>query len=991
MTSDNNTKEKQPMTIHHRLKPRSLLARITLYFALFLVLFIFAIWLAIPPVANWYLTDFYKQQNRLFSADDISVNFFPPSVHLEKVRVSHEESTELELNRLDIQVSVAPLFKKTAYISDARIDGLFVYASQSQNAWNIAGLNIPLNSSNESNNTQDSGSEISKEEHTQPQKPSEQQAQENPSDGSMAWRLVVPKFEFNNSQFKIHNLLNDNITDSIAIKYLQVEDLQNQGLDVSGNVALDLNFNESNLALKSNIQYLQFLADIKLNSLDINAEIKDFLHFLPKEYRPLSGNINTSLQGNIKQVGATEFEVSLPSVDMNLNKLSADVPNAVAQLDTVNVRLTNSNISNTSNGELSATGILSTSLEKLDATFEDNKVQTQSFNLEVNQFALNKEGNAISLTVPSIELKNNNLQYENAKTKVSNNSVHLQLGNLVATIAEDKTLKLSTSLSSELNQSSLALDQLHLNNDRMAFDIEQLEVVQSDDKLNAKTAQTKVSNTHFILTESENVLASVGQVDLDLPTLRYSGTAYAATLAHLRLADIELSNLKDAPPLTVLDSLTIQDVNAVETHAEIKSIDLKGLRAHLLLDENRQLINLATLPAANDASDQNSTAHESTTNSSSANNRTNANNSEKLDNSTEPNKNTDLNNDETNSNKFALRLHEFSLSDNSYIQILDKSVEPDLDSTIDIDQLTATHIDSKDPNSVTHVLLKARNGKYSTIDLNADIQPFANKLTMQSKLAIRETELPPYSPYIAQALGYRIDSGQMDMDLDLNADKGQLEGNTHLVFREFDLGGRQESSKVVQTGAMPLNIAVGVLKDGQGNIELDIPLEGDVDNPEFKWTGFLMLPIKQALYKASASYLMQTFVPYANVISIAQIAGEQILKIRVEPLEFSFQQGQILPEQHSYLDQLNALMTDKPDSQVKACGIAVLGDLGESDELTIAEPEQQNTYLNGLANERANALKDYLVGKGIASNRIFVCAPQIDRDDDAKPRVALKF
>ena len=300
------------------------------------------------------------------------------------------------------------------------------------------------------------------------------------------------------------------------------------------------------------------------------------------------------------------------------------------------------------------------------------------------------------------------------------------------------------------------------------------------------------------------------------------------------------------------------------------------------------------------------------------------------------------------------------------------------------------NLNTQKKDQATVLALKARNGKYATLQSDITVWPLADKLTMKSDLIIREAELPPYSSYIASVLGYQIDSGQLDLDLKLNSDSGVLNGSSHILLREFDLGGRQDSSTVIKAGAVPLNIAVSVLKDSDNNIDLDIPLSGDIENPAFGWQDFLLLPVRKALFSASSTYLMQTFVPYANVISIAQFAGDQLLKIRVEPLVFEAEDDQLNDSQDAFLKQLVALMKDKKDSQLKACGVASYLDLGlEKPPVSIDNDTKE--MASNLAQKRADHLKDYLVKEGISSSRIFLCSPEVDLSKNSKPRVELNF
>ncbi|HBY88569.1 MAG TPA: hypothetical protein DEO86_22180, partial [Colwellia sp.] len=101
---------------------------------------------------------------------------------------------------------------------------------------------------------------------------------------------------------------------------------------------------------------------------------------------------------------------------------------------------------------------------------------------------------------------------------------------------------------------------------------------------------------------------------------------------------------------------------------------------------------------------------------------------------------------------------------------------------------------------------------------------------------------------------------------------------------------------LIDQGALPLNMAMGMLKDGDGNVELDVPLSGSISDPNFGLSSIVTLITKKAIMSATQDYLMTTFVPYANIVSIAITAGEFALKLRFDDLEY--QVKQVEPDDH---------------------------------------------------------------------------------------------
>jgi len=215
--------------------------------------------------------------------------------------------------------------------------------------------------------------------------------------------------------------------------------------------------------------------------------------------------------------------------------------------------------------------------------------------------------------------------------------------------------------------------------------------------------------------------------------------------------------------------------------------------------------------------------------------------------------------------------------------------------------------------------------------------------------------------------------------IDVSIVNNELSGSSDLFLRGVDISNdSDEQEAATSIDAIPLGTAFNMLKDENDNVELDIPLSGNVADPKFGWSSFINIVTKKAVMAATETYLMQTFVPYANIISIAKFAGKEMLKVNVEDLMYQQAQIKLQPEQLIFVNELATLLKDQKDLQLKVCPIAVT-----------AEPLPGDiSNLKQLAQRRGEALKVYLVSdKGIESKRILLCTPKIDETANAKPRV----
>ena len=581
---------------------------------------------------------------------------------------------------------------------------------------------------------------------------------------------------------------------------------------------------------------------------------------------------------------------------------------------------------------------------------QDNSLAASATtHLQSQALRLNQAGNRVRYQ--DFTLSSNLAVQQNIDTvSVQNSQFALRLDDFDAVLSDDKALSFKDIhvTASALNMDQNTQQPLLVNGSEVEVSTERFDVKLSEEKRLASWNKASINNLSF-RQQAQDFTVSFAQFDME--NLIFSEV-------------LTLVNGSSLPPLGHIGHITIGQLNATQEGVEIEQITLDTLKANLLLNENQQLDNLVFKEAETSA--------------------------EQVDAEQSTRSEQPLAAESSLEVPYYVILKALDTTGDSSIYLQDESIPATLQRTLNIEALSVRDLNTQDKDQETLFSVMASHGKYTKLKADTMIWPLAKKLTLNTNIVLREAELPPYSPYISNVLGYQIDSGQLDLDLTLDIDDGILNGQSRILLRELDLGGRQESNSVVKAGAVPLNIAVGILKDSNNNIDLDIPLSGNIDNPSFGWQDFLFLPLKKALYSASTSYLMQTFVPYANVISIAQFAGEQLLRIRVEPLMFDATQSELSEANTEFLSQLTALMKDKKDSQLKACGVASYQDVGQEEPSSVLDDDTR-AFAIRLAQERAENLKDFLVSEGIDSSRVFLCSPEVDLSRNSQPRVELNF
>jgi len=534
----------------------------------------------------------------------------------------------------------------------------------------------------------------------------------------------------------------------------------------------------------------------------------------------------------------------------------------------------------------------------------------------------------------------------------------------------------------DIDQVSLPLDTFSIESERtqIGLDSLQLQMNKAGNLRLSIDAAVKSLNSRVSDAKGKNLLASWTELDITPLVVTINGEDFNVGINTIHAKELVASQASNGqgqlPPLVTLGELTVDKIDLNKQGVDIDQINLTNLESQVFLDPNRRLSTLIALGAPSETEPPTVNTSEPTEMTATTS-----------DPAPNPSKE---NNSETKKEPFYIVLNRLNLSGDSQVHLRDEGVTPPLEETLFVDSLAVESLNTKNLNQAMHITMKGRTGKYSVIKTDTRFWPMAEKLSVDTRTKITEAHLIPISPYVSEALGYDIESGDLDLDLVMSIDQGILDGKTLLKLREFDLRGTQTSDGSSDTGAIPLNVAVGMLKNSQNNIELEIPMTGDVESPTFGWGGFLSIIFKKALFQATTSYVMQTFIPYANVVSIAQMAGEQMLKVRLEPLLYKPSQQALDADQTSFVEQLSLLMKDKEEEQVKACPFAIAADLAAT-PVPETLSEEQIKQLKHLAAIRAEGLKDYLVDQGIKSSRVALCNPVIDQKVGAAPRIEFAF
>ena len=150
----------------------------------------------------------------------------------------------------------------------------------------------------------------------------------------------------------------------------------------------------------------------------------------------------------------------------------------------------------------------------------------------------------------------------------------------------------------------------------------------------------------------------------------------------------------------------------------------------------------------------------------------------------------------------------------------------------------------------TQLKLVGQVGEFGELRLSGHLNAFDPLLDTDITAAFRNVEMPGASPYAIRFAGHKVASGKLDLDLHYVLRKGMLEGQHKIILRDFELGEKVDYPEALD---LPFGLAISLLKDSSGNIDIDLPVEGDVNDPTFRIGGVIMKALANLITKIATA------------------------------------------------------------------------------------------------------------------------------------------
>lgn len=341
--------------------------------------------------------------------------------------------------------------------------------------------------------------------------------------------------------------------------------------------------------------------------------------------------------------------------------------------------------------------------------------------------------------------------------------------------------------------------------------------------------------------------------------------------------------------------------------------------------------------------------------------------------------------------------------------------------------------------------LRGRAEGTAALEITGKVNPLAKPLALDIKGKVRDLDLPPLTAYSIKYAGYGIERGKLSMDVNYTVlPNGQLTASNKLVLNQLTFGDEVQGAP----NSLPVKLAVALLADSNGVIDIDLPISGSLNDPQFSFGALAWKVVTNLIGKALTSpfsLIAQAlggsgssgdalsavaFVPGSSVLSPSAADGlDQVAKalgarptlsvtvigtanldqerdalkrerlkdlLRVEKRRRAVVTGQDSAAATVLTDAeyptLLAQVYRRADitKPRNALGLAKEQSVAEMEALLLASIPVNGDAMRELALQRGVVVKDYLASRKLPTERLFVgAAKTVAEGADWKPRAEL--
>ncbi len=286
----------------------------------------------------------------------------------------------------------------------------------------------------------------------------------------------------------------------------------------------------------------------------------------------------------------------------------------------------------------------------------------------------------------------------------------------------------------------------------------------------------------------------------------------------------------------------------------------------------------------------------------------------------------------SNEKPLGIRIGQITINDGS-ANFADFSLTPNFATAIQQLNGQIGTIDNRQPVPAK-VDVKGKVDRYAPVTIKGALNPFNPLASLDIATSFKRVELTTLTPYSGKFAGYRIRKGRLNLDLHYLITNGQLKAENKVVVEQLQLGEKVDSPDAVD---LPIRLAIALLKDTEGKISIELPVTGDLNNPQFSVMPIVWQTLRNLVLRAVQA-------PFKLIGGLIAGGGSEDLGT----VAFTPGSSELTADAQGSLDKLAAALQQRPTLRLEIEGTSAQSSDGPLIAGQRLEREYQSTYYKML-------------------------------------------
>ncbi len=346
-----------------------------------------------------------------------------------------------------------------------------------------------------------------------------------------------------------------------------------------------------------------------------------------------------------------------------------------------------------------------------------------------------------------------------------------------------------------------------------------------------------------------------------------------------------------------------------------------------------------------------------------------------------------------------VKIRQIKVTGKSGFKFVDESLPKNFMTIFAIKSLQVDDIDLNEPEHLFSYSLKGDFDKYSPLQVDGKCAPLATDFTIDQKVSLRNLSMQHVSPYTMGAIGTFFPDGFLTYTSELKIGDARIDMSNSLVFNDLkaeSLKG-ELADELNNQLPIPLDLALSMLRDSDGVIDLDIPIDGKLSELNVGVTDIIVTALGKGITVAVAPYLAYTVLGPAGALAFVGVkVGQSLLQTELPVLEFESGSIELSEEHEESLQEVAEEIVANEKMIYSICAKVTPDEVSVDNSTGIENPavmqnEAFRLELFQLGEKRSLLVKEYLLSNfKIGEERLLICNPGVEFEKDSKAKILFK-